>query len=92
MSMGMTASLDERAGVLIAVSVALLTAAPAHAYIDPSTPGFIAQILSPIVIAFGLFWRQIKLRLSVLFMRNKKPDTSGNTENHPDGIDQAPPQ
>lgn len=52
---------------LAVAALMFFSEAPAYAYIDPTVPGLVMQILAPIIIAVSVMWRRIKDTISRLF-------------------------
>ncbi len=57
-----------------------MTEAPAFAYIDPTVPGLVMQILAPIIIAVSVMWRRIRnvlTRTLDFVLRRNRSDEKG---------------
>ena len=57
--------------------ISLLSAHPVFAYIDPGTGSMIFQALIALFISVGIFFKQIKFKLQMMFGGKKPPPTAG---------------
>lgn len=64
-----------RAAFFIVLSSVLLTAAPAHAYLDPASGGYVLQVIVAAFVGIGFtmktYWNQIKTTVASWFGGSK---------------------
>ena len=65
--------------ILVLTAAAVLTAAPAHAYIDPGTGGMLSQIVTGGVAGLLVLLRLYWSRIADLFRRSPSPGAAPGT-------------
>ena len=76
-----TAPLTPRA---LALTLGLLAASPAFAYIDPNAGGWMYQLLFPLIVMIGAVWAGLRTRIRLWWWRWKNRGTPPAPPDDPD--------